>query len=75
MTPYIFGSRQGTDIIDLEQTVPLLQHALDVTAHIAYRGGMVLFLSRNQQMLPWIERMAAEIGEYSHCRPWRKGGW
>ncbi|XP_005106081.3 28S ribosomal protein S2, mitochondrial [Aplysia californica] len=73
MSPYIFGERQGTDIIDLEQTLPLLQHALDVCAHIVYRGGMVLFLSRNQQTLPWVERMAQEVGEYSHCRPWKRG--
>lgn len=73
MSPYIFGSRMGTDIIDLEQTVPMLQHALDVTANITYRGGIVLFLSRHLQTLPWVERMALEVGEYSQCRPWRRG--
>jgi len=73
MTPFIFGTRQGVDIIDLEQTLPLLHHALNVCAHIVYRGGMVLFLSRNMQILPWVERMAKEVGEYSHCRIWRKG--
>ncbi len=73
MTRYIFGERQGTDIIDLDQTLPLLQHALDVCAHVVYRGGMVLFLCRNQQVLPWVERMALEVGEYSHCRPWMRG--
>ena len=61
------------DIIDLEQTVPLMQQALDVTAHVVYRGGMVLFLSRHLQTLPWVERMARDVGEYSHCRPWSKG--
>ena len=50
MTPYIFGNRLGTDIIDIEQTVPLLQDALDVMAHVAYRGGIVLFLSRHLQV-------------------------
>ena len=61
------------DIIDLEQTLPLMLQALDVTAHVVYRGGMVLFLSRHLQTLPWVERMARDVGEYSHCRPWSKG--
>ncbi|KAK3788211.1 hypothetical protein RRG08_041217 [Elysia crispata] len=73
MSPYIFGARQGCDIIDLEQTLPLLQQALNVTGHIVYRGGMVLFLSRQMQVLPWVERLARELGEYSHCRPWQRG--
>ncbi|XP_059141110.1 small ribosomal subunit protein uS2m-like [Physella acuta] len=73
MTPFLFGTRQGVDIIDLEQTLPLLQHALNVCGHIVYRGGMVLFLSRNMQLLPWIEKAAQEIGEYAHCRPWQRG--
>lgn len=52
MSPYIFGCRQGVDIIDLEQTLVRLQDAMNFTAHIAYRGGIILFLSRHNQMLP-----------------------
>ena len=73
MSPYIFGARQDCDIIDLEQTLPLLHQALNVTGHIVYRGGMVLFLSRQMQVLPWVERLAREVGEFSHCRAWQRG--
>ncbi|KAH9499334.1 28S ribosomal protein S2, mitochondrial [Bulinus truncatus] len=73
MTPYIFGCRQGTDIIDLEQTLPLLQHALNICAHIVYHGGLVLFICRNLQFLPLVEKTAREVGEYAHCRPWKRG--
>ncbi|GFO13174.1 30S ribosomal protein s2 [Plakobranchus ocellatus] len=73
MSPYIFGTRQGCDIIDLEQTLPLLHQALNITGHIVYRGGMVLFLSRQMQVLPWVERLAREVGEYAHCRSWQRG--
>ena len=73
MTPYIFGCRRDVDIIDLEQTLVRLHDALNFTAHIAYRGGVILFLSRHNQMLPVIERSAAECGEYSHCRYWKGG--
>ena len=73
MTPYLFGSRLGSDIIDLEQTLPLFQDALNFTAHIAYQKGIILFISRNKQMMPWVERSAKEVGEYAHCRYWKGG--
>lgn len=73
MSQYIFGSRLNIDIIDLDKTLPLLQEALNFTAHIAYRGGIILFLSRHNQMMPVIERTAMECGEYSHCRYWKGG--
>lgn len=73
MIPYIFGCRQGVDIIDLEQTRPLLFDALNFTAHIAYRKGIILFISQNQQMLPLVERTAREAGEFSCCRRYTSG--
>ncbi len=73
MTPYLFGNRLEVDIIDLEQTVPMLRDALNFTAHIAYRGGVILFISLNQQLLPLVEETAVDCGEYSHCRHWKSG--
>ena len=73
MTPYLFGTRLGVDIIDLDQTLPLLHHALNFTGHIAYRGGVILFISRNRQMSPLIEKIAKDCGEYVHCRFWKGG--
>lgn len=73
MTPYIFGCRQDVDIIDLERTLLRLHDALNFTAHIAYRGGIILFLSRHNQMLPLVEKTAEDCGEYSHCRYWKGG--
>ncbi|KAH8864892.1 28S ribosomal protein S2, mitochondrial [Schistosoma japonicum] len=49
MKPYIFGCRQGIDIIDLDQTCSLLFDALNFTAHIAYRQGIILFVYQNKQ--------------------------
>ncbi|XP_045181652.2 28S ribosomal protein S2, mitochondrial-like [Mercenaria mercenaria] len=73
MSPYLFGTRSGIDIIDLEQTVPLFQDALNFTAHIAYRGGVILFVSRSKPMMPYIEKTAELCGEYAHCRYWMPG--
>lgn len=73
MVPYLFGNRLGVDIIDLDQTTELLREALNFTAHIAYRKGIIMFLSRNRQLMPLIERTATDSGEYAHCRYWRGG--
>ncbi|KAG5443066.1 28S ribosomal protein S2, mitochondrial [Clonorchis sinensis] len=70
MIPYIYGCRQGVDILDLDQTGPLLFDALNFTAHIAYRKGIILFISDNQQTLPLVERTARNVGEFSCCRKW-----
>ncbi|XP_034520647.1 28S ribosomal protein S2, mitochondrial isoform X2 [Ailuropoda melanoleuca] len=73
MEPYIFGSRLGQDIIDLEQTATHLQLALNFTAHVAYRGGIILFVSRSRQFSHLIETTARSCGEYAHTR-YFKGG-
>nr|XP_044998152.1 28S ribosomal protein S2, mitochondrial [Jaculus jaculus] len=73
MEPYIFGCRLDQDIIDLEQTVRHLQLALNFTAHVAYRKGIILFVSRNRQFTHLIENTARDCGEYAHTR-YFKGG-
>ncbi|CAE1310586.1 RP-S2 [Acanthosepion pharaonis] len=73
MVPYIYGNRLDVDIIDLDQTLPLFKDALNFAAHIAYRKGIILFMSRNQQMMLRIEKTAEECGEYANCRYWAGG--
>lgn len=50
MKPFILGSRLGSLIIDLEQSKQLLADALNFTAHIASRGGIILFINRSRQV-------------------------
>ncbi|NWZ31966.1 RT02 protein, partial [Asarcornis scutulata] len=73
MEPYIFGCRLDQDIIDLDQTMDHLQLALNFTAHIAYRKGIILFISRNRQFCHLVESTARECGEYAHTRYWQGG--
>ena len=73
MLPYLFGNRLGMDIIDLEQTVLMMRNALNFLGHVALREGLILFVSRNRQMMPHIEKAAKDCGEYAHCRFWRGG--
>lgn len=73
MEPYLFGCRLDQDIIDLHQTVEHLQRALNFTAHVAYRGGVVLFVNRRRQFSHLVECAARDCGEYAHTRYWQGG--
>ncbi|XP_034566240.1 28S ribosomal protein S2, mitochondrial [Notolabrus celidotus] len=73
MEPYLYGCRLEQDIIDLDQTVEHLQQALNFTAHVAYRGGVILFVSRRRQFSHLVENTAKDCGEYAHTRYWQGG--
>lgn len=73
MLPYIYGSRLGHIIFDLDKTAEYLRRALNVTAHIAYRGGLILFFMKQPQNAHFIEKAAFECGEFAHTRVWRGG--
>ncbi|CAG5867631.1 small ribosomal subunit protein uS2m [Menidia menidia] len=73
MEPYLYGCRLEHDIIDLDQTVEHLQQALNFTAHVAYRGGVILFVSRRRQFCHLVETTARDCGEYAHTRYWQGG--
>ncbi|XP_061188119.1 small ribosomal subunit protein uS2m-like [Saccostrea echinata] len=73
MVSFLYGLRHNTDIFDLDRTLPRLHLALNFIAHVVYRGGIVLFVSRNAQHMPLVEKTARNAGEYSHCRFWKSG--
>ncbi|XP_041667473.1 28S ribosomal protein S2, mitochondrial [Cheilinus undulatus] len=73
MEPYLYGCRLDQDIIDLDQTMQHLQQALNFTAHIAFRGGVILFVSRRRQFVHLVESTAKDCGEYAHTRYWQGG--
>ena len=49
MAPFIYGSRNGIHILDLTQTVPLLEEALRVVRDTVARGGRILFVGTKRQ--------------------------
>ncbi|MCL4124394.1 UNVERIFIED_CONTAM: hypothetical protein GTU68_051616 [Idotea baltica] len=73
MKPYIFGSRLGHLVLDLDQTSVLLRDALNFTSHIAFRGGIILFICRGAQHQILVEGAAKECQEFSHTREWHLG--
>jgi small subunit ribosomal protein S2 len=62
MKRYIFGERGGIYIIDLQQTIVLLQEAMDVVREIAERGGTVLFVGTKKQSQDAIQENAVRAG-------------
>lgn len=73
MRPFIYGKRLGHLIIDLDQTAELLRQALNFTAHIAFRDGIILFVARSPQATFLVDQTAMECGEYSYTRKWQGG--
>lgn len=73
MKSYLYGSRLGHTIFDLDQTAEHLRRALNVTAHIAFQGGIIVFFCRNALNAHNVEKAAMECGEFSHTRYWRGG--
>lgn len=73
MKPYIYGKRLGHIIFDLDITAKYLRSALNFAAHVAYRDGVILFVSRTPQNSYIIEKVAEECGEFAHTRYWRGG--
>lgn len=73
MRPYLYGSRLGHLIFDLDITAEHLRKALNFTAHVAYRGGIICFFNRNALNAHLVEKTAQECGEYAHTRFWRGG--
>lgn len=70
MRPFIFGKRLGVLIFDLDQTAKMLRKALQVTAEIAYRKGIILFVHGSRQNGWIVEKAAQECKEYAYCRRW-----
>lgn len=73
MAPYLFGSRNGTHIIDLQQTAPLLHQALKVVYDVVRANGKVLFVGTKRQASEPIAEAAKRCGQYYVNHRWLGG--
>jgi small subunit ribosomal protein S2 len=62
MRRFIFGERGGIYIINLEQTLQLLEEAAAFARNLAERGGTVLFVGTKKQAQDSIEEHAKRVG-------------
>jgi small subunit ribosomal protein S2 len=73
MQSYLFGVRNSVHIIDLEQTVPLFQRALQTLRDTAASGGRVLFVGTKRQAQEKIAEAATRCGQYYVNHRWLGG--
>ena len=62
MRPYIFTERNGIHILDLQQTVKLLDEAFNVVRNCIADGGTILFVGTKRQAQETIQREAERCG-------------
>ncbi|MCB9987368.1 MAG: 30S ribosomal protein S2 [Rhodospirillales bacterium] len=73
MKPFIFGVRNNIHIIDLQQTVPMLDAALKAIRDTAARGGRVLFVGTKRQAQAKVAESAKKCGQYYVNHRWLGG--
>jgi small subunit ribosomal protein S2 len=73
MEPYIYGSRNGIHIIDLTQTVPMLDQALNVVRETVAKGGSILFVGTKRQASSPIAEAAEQCAQYYMNHRWLGG--
>lgn len=73
MSQYIYGERNGIHIMDLTQTVPLIDSALDAIRSCAQKGGNLLFVGTKRQAQKWTKEAATHCGQFYMNHRWIGG--
>ena len=73
MERYIFGVRNDIHILDLGQTVPALQRALQLVSDTVAEGGRVLFVGTKRAAAEYVAESAKRCGQYYVNHRWLGG--
>ncbi len=73
MGEFIYGDRNGIHIIDLTQTVPMLDAALNVIRETVAKNGRVLFVGTKRQAQRPIAEAAEKSAQYYMNHRWLGG--
>ena len=73
MGEYIYGDRNGIHILDLTQTVPMLDQALKVVRDTVAKGGRILFVGTKRQAQKPIAEAAEKCAQYYMNHRWLGG--
>ena len=73
MAEYIYGDRNGIHIIDLTQTVPMLDQALTVIRDTVAKGGRVLFVGTKRQAQKAVAEAAEKSAQFYMNHRWLGG--
>ena len=73
MGEFIYGARNGIHIMDLTQTVPMLDAALDAVRETAAKGGRLLFVGTKRQASGPVADAAERCAQYYMNHRWLGG--
>ena len=73
MAEFIYGFRNGIHIIDLTQTVPMLDAALNVVSKTVAEGGRILFVGTKRQASQPIADAAEKSAQFYMNHRWLGG--
>ena len=73
MGEFIYGDRNGIHILDLTQTVPMLDAALKVVRDTVAKGGRILFVGTKRQAQKSIAESAEKCAQYYMNHRWLGG--
>jgi small subunit ribosomal protein S2 len=73
MKGFLFGERNGIHIVDLDQTLPRFQAALDLVRETVAGGGRVLFVGTKRQSQAPIRLEAERAGQFYVNNRWLGG--
>ncbi|AKO96965.1 MAG: 30S ribosomal protein S2 [Marinovum algicola] len=73
MGEFIYGARNGIHIMDLTQTVPMLDQALNVIRETVAKGGRVLFVGTKRQAAQPVADAAERCAQYYMNHRWLGG--
>ena len=73
MAPYIYTERNGIYIIDLQQSVGMVDDAYNAIADIVANGGNILFVGTKKQAQDAIKTEAERCGQFYVNERWLGG--
>ena len=73
MGEFIYGARNGIHIMDLTQTVPMLDAALNAIRETVARGGRILFVGTKRQASKAVAEAAERSAQYYMNHRWLGG--
>ena len=73
MSQYIYGARNGIHILDLTQSVPMLDQALQAVRDTVAKGGRILFVGTKRQAQKPIAEAAEKSAQFYINHRWLGG--
>lgn len=70
---YLFGNKEGTDIIDLEKTADCVEAAKNAIGNVARAGGDVLFVGTKDEVRTLVREAAVDAGAPMVVNRWVGG--